>query len=60
MTGKVSLENLSEIFWQKTVFEKEHLKLTSHDILHYLGSADLSKSFSQLILSVYLLFPVNS
>ena len=28
------------------------LKLTSHGILHYLRSADLSKGFSQLILSI--------
>ena len=34
-----------------TVF-KIMLKLTSHDILHYLWSADLSKSFSQLIVSI--------
>ena len=30
------------------------LKLTSHDILHYLFSVDLSKSFSQLIVSIFL------
>ena len=29
------------------------LKLTSHGILHYLWSGDLSKSFSQLILSTF-------
>ena len=34
-----------------TVF-KIMLKLTSHDIMHYLWSADLSKSFSQLIVSI--------
>ena len=28
------------------------LKLTSHDIMYYLWSADLSKSFSQLIVSI--------
>ena len=31
-----------------------HLYLTSHDILHYLWSADLSKSFSQLIMSIFI------
>ena len=30
------------------------LKLTSHGILHYLCSADLSKSFSQLIISIFV------
>ena len=30
------------------------LKLTSHGILHYLWSADLSKVFSQLIFSILL------
>ena len=29
------------------------LKLTSHDILHYLWSADMSKSFSQSIVSIF-------
>ena len=29
------------------------LKLTSHDILHYLWSVDLSKSFPQLIVSIF-------
>ena len=29
------------------------LKLTSHSILRYLGSADLSKSFSQLIVLIF-------
>ena len=35
------------------------LKLTSHGILHYLWSANLSKNFSQLKCQ-YLLFPINS
>ena len=30
------------------------LKLTSHGILHYLRSADLSKSFPQLIMSIFI------
>ena len=30
------------------------LKLTSHNILHYLFSVDLSESFSQLIVSIFL------
>ena len=30
------------------------LKLTSHVILHYLRSADLSKSFSELIVSIFI------
>ena len=30
------------------------LQLTSHDILHYLCSADLSKSFSQLLVSIVI------
>ena len=30
------------------------LKLTSHGILHYLCSADLSKSFSQLTVSLFI------
>ena len=29
------------------------LKLTSHSILHYSWSADLLKSFSQLIVSIF-------
>ena len=32
------------------------LQLTSHRILHYLCSADLSKSFTQLIVSIFI-FP---
>ena len=39
------------------------LKLTSHGILHYLCSADQSKSFSQLIVSIFIFsqyfFPVG-
>ena len=31
------------------------LQLTSHGILHYLCSADLSKSFSQLLISIVIL-----
>ena len=31
------------------------LKLTSHGILHYLWSADLSKSFPQLIILIFIL-----
>ena len=34
----------------------EELMLTSHGILHYLWSADQSKSFSQLIASVFTFF----
>ena len=30
-----------------------YLKLISHDMLHYLCSANLSKTFSQLILSIF-------
>ena len=30
------------------------LKLTSHNILHYLWSADLLKSFSQLFMSIFI------
>ena len=30
------------------------LKLTSHGQLHYLWSVDLSKSFSQLIMSIFI------
>ena len=33
---------------------KGQLKLTSHGILHYLCSADLSKSFSQLLVSIFI------
>ena len=32
-----------------------HLKLTSHRALYYLCSADLSKSFSQLIISIFII-----
>ena len=34
--------------------ETMRLKLTSHGILHYLWSADLSKGFSQLIMSIFM------
>ena len=30
------------------------LKLMSHGILHYLSSADLSKGFSKLIMSIFI------
>ena len=32
------------------------LKLTSHGLLRYLWSADLSKSFFQLIMSIFIFF----
>ena len=35
------------------------LKLTSHSVLHFLRSADLSKSFFQSIVSIFLLFSIN-
>ena len=33
------------------------LKLMSHSILHYLWSADLSKNFFKLIVSIFIFFP---
>ena len=38
----------------KLVWPSQYLKLTSHGILHYLRSADLSKSFYQLIMSIFI------
>ena len=35
-------------------FKKMHLKLTSYGILHYLCLSDLSKSFSQLIVPIFI------
>ena len=34
--------------------EEKILTLTSHGILHYLWSEDLPKSFSQLIMSIFI------
>ena len=34
--------------------KKTHLKLTIHGILHTLRPAELSKSFSQLIMSIFI------
>ena len=39
------------IIFRKIQIVNYHLKLTSHGILHYFWSADLSKSSSQLIVS---------
>ena len=47
-------------FFQRTTNDNEHidqfitLKLMTHGILHYLWSADLSKSFSQLNMSIFI------
>ena len=38
------------------VLKPSTLKLTSHGILHYLWSAELLKSFSQLIMSIFTFF----
>ena len=62
----INFQNIYNFTYQKTLFHtllllvfkmskafSVSLKLTSHDILHYLESADLSKSFSQLIVSIF-------
>ena len=42
------------LFFGGMVDLRKAFKLKSHDILHYLSSADLSKSFSQLIVSIFI------
>ena len=46
------------VFLKRSVDIEYHnfLKLTSHRILHYSWSADLSKSFSQLIMAIFIFF----
>ena len=46
----LSLKQIEHFFFEG---ESPTLKLTSHGILHYLWSADLSKSFFQLFLSTF-------
>ena len=48
------------LFYKASILKKEFdffnkkLKLTSHCVLHYLSSVDLSKSFSQLIVTIFI------
>ena len=54
---QVSLKHLQEHILLMS--KSEHmLKLTSHRILPHLWSADLLKSFSQLIMSIFCLFSI--
>ena len=46
---QINLQIVHAISWKKT-----SLKLTSQDILLYLWSVNLSKSFSQLIVSIFI------
>ena len=41
-----------DLLWRS--FLSKFVKVTSHEIFHYLRSTDLSKSFSQLIVSIFI------
>ena len=43
-----------DVFQQIELLEKQILKLTSHGVLHYLWPTDLSKSFSRLMMSIFV------
>ena len=47
---------LEDLFGKREKQFKVMLKLTSHGLLRYLWSADLSKSFFQLIMSIFIFF----